>query len=165
MAFMKKDVNVVLLLLIVASILVFSGFTVYYQTTFKDVSLEYKNKLEQLQKVTSDLSTQKQQLNETYALRVKAEQDKKALDQSYKDLSDERNQLEDDKSKLEVDLLATKNDLAEKSVQLTSAQNQLASTQAELGSVKAQRDNYKADLAEVCDAYTPKNGGVPHEEC
>lgn len=165
MAFMKKDVNVVLLFLIVASILIFSGFTVYYQTTFKDVSLEYKNKLEQLQKVTSDLSTQKQQLNETYSLRVKAEKDKKALDQSYKDLSDERNQLENDKSSLETELITTKGDLAEKSVQLQSKQNELASTQAELGSVKAQRDNYKNDLAEVCDAYTAKNGGVKHEEC
>lgn len=165
MAFMKKDVNVVLLVLIVASILIFSGFTVYYQTTFKDVSLEYKNKLEQLQKVTSDLSTQKQQLNETYALRVKAEQDKKALDQSYKDLSDERNQLENDKSSLETELITTKGDLAEKSVQLQSKQNELASTQAELGSVKAQRDTYKNDLKKVCDAYTPLNGGVKHEEC
>ena len=152
MAFMKRDVNVVLLVLIVASILVFSGFTVYYQTTFKDVSLEYKNKLEQLQKVTSDLTTQKQQLNETYALRVKAEQDKKALDQSYKDLSDERNQLENDKSILESELLTTKGDLEEKSTQLQLTQSQLAGTQAELGSVKAQRDNYKGDLAEVCTA-------------
>ena len=165
MAFMKKDVNIVLLILIVVAILVFSGFTVYYQTTFKDVSLEYKNKLEQLQKVTSDLSTQKQQLNETYALRVKAEQDKRALDQSYKDLSDERNQLASDKATLESELIDTKSDLAEKSVELQSTQNQLASTQAELGSVKVQRDNYKADLAEVCDAYTTKNGGVEHEEC
>src|SRR3989344_1344666 len=146
MSFMKKDVNVVLLALIVASILVFSGFTVYYQTTFKDVSLEYKNKLEQLQKVTSDLSAQKQQLNETYSLRVKAEQDKKALDQSYKDLSDERNQLENDKSSLESELLDTKSDLAEKSAQLQLTQNQLSGTQVELGSVKAQRDNYKNDL-------------------
>ncbi len=165
MAFMKRDINITLLLLIVASILVFSGFTVYYQTTFKDVSLEYKSKLEQLQKVTSDLSTQKQQLSETYALRVKAEQDKRALDQSYKDLSDERNQLASDKESLEVELLNTKSDLAEKSTQLQSTQNQLASAQAELGSVKVQRDSYKADLAEVCDAYTAKNSGVPHEEC
>jgi len=165
MAFMKRDVNLGFLVLIIASIILFSGFSVYYQTTFKDVSLEYKNKLEQLQKVTSDLSTQKQQLNETYSLRVKAEQDKKALVQSYKDLSDERNQLENDKSTLESELLTTKSDLEEKSTQLQSTQNQLASTQAELSSAKSQRDNYKADLAEVCDAYTAKNGGVPHEEC
>ena len=165
MPFMKHDVNIVLLFLIVVSILVFSGFTVYYQTTFKDVSLEYKEKLEQLQKVTSDLSTQKQQLNETYALRVKAEQDKRALDQSYKDLSDERNQLESDKASLQTELITTKGDLAEKGAQLQSTQNQLASTVAELGSVKAQRDSYKADLAEVCNDYTTLNSGTKHEEC
>lgn len=164
MAFMKKDINVVLLALIAASILIFSGFTVYYQTTFKDVSLEYKNKLEQLQKVTSDLSTQKQQLNETYALRVKAEQDKKALDQSYKDLSDERNRLESDKASLETELITTKGDLAEKSAQLQSTQNQLASTQAELGSVKARKDTLEKDLAEVCADYKTATGQV-HEEC
>ncbi len=165
MAFMKKDVNVVLLFLIVASILIFSGFTVYYQTTFKEVSLEYKNKLEQLQKVTSDLSSQKKQLNETYSLRVKAEQDKKALDQSYKDLSDERNQLESDKDNLETELLTAKGDLAEKSVQLQSKQNELANTQAELGSVKVQRDSYKKDFEEVCGDYTTLNGGTKHKEC
>lgn len=164
MAFMKKDVNVVLLVLIVVAILGFSGFTVYYQTTFKDVSLEYKNKLEQLQKVTSDLSVQKQQLNETYSLRVKAEKDKKALDQSYKDLSDERNQLEDDKSRLEVELINTKNDLGEKAAQLQATQNQLASTQAELGSVKARKDTLENDLKKVCDAYKVETGKV-HEEC
>ncbi len=163
MAFMKKDVNVVLLVLIVASILIFSGFTVYYQTTFKDVSLEYKNKLEQLQKVTSDLSTQKQQLNETYALRVKAEQDKKALDQSYKDLSDERNQLESDKSSLETELLTTKSGLAEKSAQLQSTQSQLASTEAELSSAKSKVSslNSKVDCLkkEVAKADAEENVG------
>src|SRR3989338_6627815 len=163
MAFMKKDVNVVLLFLIVASILVFSGFTVYYQTTFKDVSLEYKNKLEQLQKVTSDLSTQKQQLNETYALRVKAEQDKRALDQSYKDLSDERNQLESDKASLQTELIGTKNELGEKSGQLQSTQNLLASTEVELSSAKSKVSslNSKVDCLkkEVAKADAEENVG------
>ena len=163
MAFMKKDVNVVLLVLIVIAILVFSGFTVYYQTTFQDVSLEYKNKLEQLQKVTSDLSTQKQQLNETYTLRVKAEKDKKALDQSYKELSDERNQLESDKASLQTELIGTKNELGEKSVQLISTQNQLASTEAELSSAKSKVSslNSKVDCLkkEVAKADAEENVG------
>ncbi|MBU3896298.1 hypothetical protein KKG36_03245, partial [Patescibacteria group bacterium] len=83
---MKKDVNFGLLVLIIASIILFSGFSVYYQTTFKDVSLEYKEKLEQLSKVTTELSTQKQALNETYSLRIKAEQDKKTLDSRYNEV-------------------------------------------------------------------------------
>ena len=74
MTFMKRDVNVTLLALIVASVLIFSAFTVYYQTTFKGVSLEYKDKLEQLTAVTGELAVQKEKLNETYTLRIKAEE-------------------------------------------------------------------------------------------
>jgi chromosome segregation ATPase len=164
MAFMKRDVNVMLLLLIVVSILVFSGFTVYYQASFKDVSLEYKEKLEKLQQVTGDLAVQKKELNETYALRVKAEQDKQALDQSYKELSDERNQLENDKSTLQTELTTTKNDLADKSAQLQSVQNQLASTQSELSSVKSKKNSLEDDLEEVCAAYESATGSA-HAEC
>ena len=80
MTFMKKDVNLGLLVLIIASVLLFSGFSVYYQTAFKDVSLEYQEKLGQLSEVTEQLSSKRQELNETYSMRVKAEQDKQTLD-------------------------------------------------------------------------------------
>ncbi|MDP6265645.1 MAG: hypothetical protein QF584_02645, partial [Candidatus Woesearchaeota archaeon] len=76
MSFMKRDVNLGLLILIIVSIVLFSGFSVYYETSFKDVSLEYQEKLEQLSQVTKELVTKRQELNETYSLRVKAEQDK-----------------------------------------------------------------------------------------
>src|SRR3990167_363378 len=114
MAFMKKDVNMTLLLLIVAAVLLFAGFSVYYQSSFRDISLDYKTKLEQLQQVSKDLTTQKKELNETYALRVKAEQDKKALDQGYKSVSDENDQLKTDNSNLQSEVSSTKNELGEK---------------------------------------------------
>ena len=56
MAFMKKDVNLGLLVLIIVSIILFSGFTVYYQTAFRDISLEYETKLGQLNDVTKQLT-------------------------------------------------------------------------------------------------------------
>ena len=57
--------------------------------------MEYKEKLEQLSKVTTELSTQKQALNETYSLRIKAEQDKetcgaKVVVHPYRAVTDER---------------------------------------------------------------------------
>src|SRR3989339_845138 len=107
MAFMKKDVNLGLLVLIIAAIIVFSGFTVYYQTSFRDISLDYKTKLEQLQQVTKDLTTQKKELNETYSLRQKAGQDRKALDSSYREVSDENDQLKNDNSNLRSELGST----------------------------------------------------------
>ena len=165
MSFMKKDVNFVLLGLIVVSILLFSGFTVYYHTTFQDVSLDYQGKLDELGQVTQELSSKKAELNETYSLRVKAEQDKNALDQSYKELSDERNRLENDKISLQTELGSTKLELGEKTAKLQSTQNLLAQTQSQLSSVKSKKNSLQNDLDEVCSDYTTLNGGIPHEEC
>ncbi len=137
MAFMKRDVNMGLLLLIIAAALLFTGFSVYYQSSFRDISLDYKTKLDQLQQVSKDLTTQKKELNETYALRVKAEQDKKALDQGYKSVSDENDQIKSDNSNLQSELSSTKNDLGEKTVRLEATQNILAQTQASLAAANS----------------------------
>jgi septal ring factor EnvC (AmiA/AmiB activator) len=158
MAFMKKDVNLGLLVLIIASIILFSGFTVYYQTAFKDVSLEYQTKLEQLSQVTKELSTKRQELNETYSMRVKAEQDRQVLDQQYKEVSDENENLR-------VELIATNSQLAEKKAELDVTKSLLQNVQNERDTYKAQRDSYKSDLDEVCADYTTLNNGEEHEEC
>ena len=165
MAFMKRDVNLGLLVLIIASIILFSGFTVYYQTTFKDISLEYENKLGQLSTVTQDLATQKQALNETYSLRIKAEQDKETLDVRYKDVSDENERVINDNTNLRSEVSSTKSQLAKKSAELDATTSLLSQVQTERDNYKSQRDRYKSDLDEVCSAYTTLNGGVEHEEC
>lgn len=151
MAFMKKDVNLGLLILIIASILLFAGFSVYYQTTFKDISLDYKTKLDNLSKVTQELGIQKQKLNETYSLRVKAEQDIKTLDKNYREINEENENLNSDNTNLRSEVASTKSELAEKSVRLETTSSLLAQTQAslaaansEITSLKAQRDAYKA---------------------
>jgi len=164
MAFMKRDVNFSLLILIIVSILVFSGFSVYYQSTFKNISLDYKNKLEELGQVTSDLAVQKKELNETYTQRVKAEEDRKVLDVRFRDVSSENEQLNDDNSNLRTEVSNVKNDLAEKSAELSATINLLAKTQSDLIKTKSVRDRYKKDLEEVCDDYTTATG-QEHEEC
>ena len=163
MAFMKKDVNMALLVLIVAAVLLFAGFSVYYQSSFRDISLDYKTKLEQLQQVSKDLTTQKKELNETYALRVKAEQDKKALDQGYKSVSDENDQLKTDNSNLQSEVSSTKNELGEKTAKLEATQNILAQTQASLAAANSKANSLKADLEDVCDALADAGGS--HDEC
>ena len=150
MTFMKKDVNFGLLVLIIASIILFSGFSVYYQTTFKDVSLEYKEKLEQLSKVTTELSTQKQALNETYSLRVKAEQDKKTLDSRYNEVRDENSNLITDNTNLRSEVSSTKSELGEKTSQLSATQSLLVSVQSELSSAKSRISSLNDDVDRIC---------------
>ena len=170
MDFMKKNVNFVLLFLIVASLVLFTGFAVYYQTVLKDITLEYNDKLGELQKVTSELGFQKQALNETYELRVKAERDKSALDSKYKDLSGENIQLEKDNTNLRVEVSQTKSNLAaaetdleNKNVQLAQAQADLASANNEISSKNSRISNLKDDIDEIC-VYLASQG-LTHNEC
>jgi len=165
MAFMIRDVNIGLLLLIIVSIILFSGFSVYYHTTFSEISLEYKTKLDQLTKVSSELVMQKQQLNETHSLKVKAEEDRKVLDSRYKDVNDENEGLKADNTNLKSEISATKSSLAEKSSELTATKNLLDSTKTSLSAANSQVSRLKGDLDEVCDAYTTLNAGVEHDEC
>ncbi|MCH8003937.1 MAG: hypothetical protein IH934_04885 [Nanoarchaeota archaeon] len=157
MAFMKRDVNLGLLILIIVSIVLFSGFSVYYQTTFKDVSLEYQNKLNQLGQVTKELSSKRLELNETYSLRVKAEEDKKVLDQRFNDVRDENTRISADNTNLRSEVSSTKSQLAEKSSQLDATKTLLAQTQSslsaangEITALKSQRSNLKDDRDRIC---------------
>jgi len=165
MAFMKKDVNLGLLVLIIVSIILFSGFTVYYQTAFRDISLEYETKLGQLNDVTKQLTEKRQELNETYSLRLKVEQDKKTLDSRYKEVSDENEQLTRDNSNLRSEVSSTKSQLAEKTAELSATKSLLQTVENERATYKTQRDIYKSDLDKVCVAYAVLNNGVAHEEC
>ena len=146
MAFMKRDVNIGLLVLIIAAVIIFSSFSVYYQSTFKNVSLEYQNKLEQLGQITTELSKQEQELNQTYGLRVKAEEDKNTLDVKYTEVRDENEQLSSDNTNLRLEVASAKSELSEKTVQLEATQNLLASTQSELGSVKSKIANLNNEI-------------------
>lgn len=158
MAFMKRDVNLGLVLLIIATLLLFTGFTVFYQNNFKQVISDYNDKYSQLKKVTQELENEKGRLNKTYELRVKAESDIQALDSQYKSLSEERDALEAHKNAIQSELSTTKTQLAvtkaelgQAQEQLTAAQSQVATVTTSLNSCKSQRDNYKQDL-EDCQA-------------
>ena len=162
---MKRNVNLGLLVLIVASLILFTGFAVYYQTTFKEITLEYNTKLTELQKVTSELGLQKQALNETYELKVKAERDRSALDSQYRDVSDENLQLERDNTNLIVDLTQTKSNLAatqvdleNKKVILAQTQSSLASANSKISSLKSREDSLEDDVDRICTKLIAAGG-------
>src|SRR3989338_6230077 len=164
MAFMRRDVNIGLLILIIVAAIVFSGFSVYYQTTFQNVSLEYKNKLEQLSKVSTELTKQKEELNTTYSLRVKAEQDRETLDTRYNEVRGENDQLIRDNTNLRLDLSGTKIELAVTQTDLENKRVQLAQSQADLAAANSKITSLNNDLDKVCVGYAAKNNGVEHEE-
>ncbi len=165
MSFMKKDVNLGLLVLIVASIALFAGFSVYYQSTFRDISMDYKNKLNNLSKVTQELGIQKQKLNETYSMRVKAEQDIKTLDKNYREINDENEKLNSDNTNLRLEVSSTKSELGEKSARLEATQSLLTQTQSSLSaanskitSLTTRVSNLEGDIKGLCTKLIAAGG-------
>lgn len=164
MAFMKRNVNLGLLFLIVASLVLFTGFAVYYQTTLKSITIEYNTKLNDLQKVTKELGLQKTALNETYELKIKAERDRSALDSQYRDISDENLQLEKDKTSLMVEVAQTKSELGAAQTELESKKTLLAKTQADLSAANSKISSLKDDIEDLCASIGDPEGLI-HEEC
>jgi len=151
MSVMKRDINFGLFLIIIAVLVLFATFTIYYQTTYKNMTTNYNYKLEELKRTSEELGLQKSRLNETsYELEIKVEREQD-LSGKYTGLKGERDKLQSDKEKLEIDLSSTKSQLAEKSAQLVAKESELAQKTSELASAKTQiinlideRNNYKA---------------------
>jgi len=149
LAIMKKDVNLGLLLLIVAVLLMFSGFTVYYQTTFKNVSKSFEVKIKELEGVSKELESKRGQLNETSLQLQLKKQKEEDLSKKFTDVRSERDQLEADKKKLEVELASTKGILAATTAKLTETQNQLSAQLQLAQELNRQVLNLKSDVTRL----------------
>ena len=77
MAYMKRNVNLGLLFLMVATLIAFAGFATYYQATFLNLSLSYEDKMAKIDALAETLNVEKVKLNQTSTqLQVKAEREK-----------------------------------------------------------------------------------------
>ena len=113
MAYIKRNVNFGLLALLLGMIMVFIGFTLYYQQTFNTLAVNYTTKLSQLEKVTQDLSKHKAILTHTKSELNQTEIDVEAISKEYED-------LEEAKRILQGDLDTTKNNLDTKTSELSA---------------------------------------------
>jgi len=145
---MRKDVNLGLLLLIVAALLMFSGFTVYYQTSFKNLSTTYQNELNELDRLSKELASKRAQLNETSVQLQLKSQKEDSLSKKYVDTSTERDQFASDKTKLQADLTSTKTALASAEADLKNTVEKLGIQQKLSQDLQSTIDTLKANVAQ-----------------
>ena len=146
MAYIRKNVNFFLLLLVIIVLGVMAGLTTYYQTTYKNLSLSYGDKLNELNRLNHNLSQQRAflaQINEELGLKTKA---KEQFDVLYTNISSYN-------TKLSGDLGETRNELIDALTKLKAAEDDLETTKAELtetkGMLKTQEDYSKELEADV----------------
>ena len=77
MSYIKRNVNTVLLLIVVLIIASVAGLSTYYQKTYKNLSMDFQEKIEEVETLADDLEKQKKELNSTQEeLDLKKEREK-----------------------------------------------------------------------------------------
>ena len=104
MGYMKRNINFGLLALLLGMIMVFIGFTLYYQQTFNTLASNYTTKLSQLEKVTQELSKHKSILTVTKTELNQTEIDVAAISVDYEELVDAKTAVEGELATTEANL-------------------------------------------------------------
>lgn len=117
--YLKRNVNFVLLLLVLTVLVGTVAITTYFQSTYKGVSQDLASKSEQLETVSSNFSTKVSELNRTYSELQLKQLDKEKLDELYTGLTKE-------KEKVDAELTSTKGQLSDtlKDLDLTAKELQ-----------------------------------------
>jgi uncharacterized protein (DUF3084 family) len=158
MAYMKKNVNFGLILLLVAVLVAFAVFTTYYQQQYRALSIDYHTKLSELESLSSFLRVEKTRLNQTsYQLQIKQEREKD-LSEQYITLKDEKETLEVDKQQLTAELIKATNDLAKTKSDLKKTENELSEKDAEIRQLEDDIDDLKDDKRDLCDKVEALGG-------
>lgn len=125
MSYINRNANVVLLFLVVLSLTVLVGATVYFQQNFSGINKEYNEKLAHLEEMEKQLNQKSAALNKTREeLVLKSERETEFTEQYTKEKEDKESaQKENEKLNSQVSSLDS---------QLDSAQRTLKDAQAEL---------------------------------
>ncbi len=148
MAIMKKDVNFVFFILIIATVVSFAGFTAYYQVSFRNINEEYDTKLAELNKVTRDLLEKKTALLRTSVELNTTKKGREELGEKYNEVKDERDSLQTERDTLKENLYQTRSELEQKKTQVESLSSQLVIEKDRADRLKEDRDYYEQKYEE-----------------
>jgi len=130
MVYIRKNVNFLLIILVITLIALFVGFTSYYESNNRTLKNQYTDKSTQYDSLTSNLSVQKTQLEKTYSeLQLQVAGGSK-LQSLYNEVLQEKKKIEDQLSKTQGQLSQTQTELANTITQLRKTEADLAVSQA-----------------------------------
>lgn len=134
MSYIKRDVNIILLFLMIGIIAALIGITTYYQTTYLNLSKGYTSKINEYNQLLTNLEKNRLKLNETMAqFELKSEREA--------DLTEKYTILRDKNLFLEFTLNETNMTLLDTKETLSDTQNELAQSNRDLSSARAENFN------------------------
>ncbi len=119
MAYMRRNVNLLLMLLVLVVLFSLVLLTTFYQKNYRNLTETYEVTSKELSKVSQNFTSKLDELQRTTSeLKIKST-DKEKLDGLYTQLTSEKN-------KLETELKATQDSLAAKAVMLEQTESELS---------------------------------------
>ena len=149
MAYMKRNVNLGFFLLLVATLISLAGLSIYYQTTFKDLYVDYKGRIDDLKNISSTLGTERTKLEQTSQELIIKEEREKELSTQYTDLRTEKEKLEGEKANLQTQLTAKTSELTQKRAELFTAQAELSISKADLAAAMTTISGLRTEIDDL----------------
>lgn len=101
MRFLKRDVNIALLFLVVFLLLLFVGSNIYYQRIIDNLAKDYSKKQQQLTEVTGKLILEETKANKISELKDITQENIEFFEKDYNKLTNENEILKTEKKVLE----------------------------------------------------------------
>ncbi|MBD3310566.1 hypothetical protein GF351_05075 [Candidatus Woesearchaeota archaeon] len=151
MSFMKSNVNVVLLGLVILSMAGIVVITVYYQETFDQLYDEYETKLRELNQTMIELDVHMKQLNTTqFELEIRSEREEE-LSGKYTDVKEKKDDIAEELNDTAAELKQTKDDYIRTHNQLRITEKDLEDTKDALEDAMRKLNNYENAVASLDD--------------
>jgi len=155
MTYMKRNVNLLLMVLLLTVLMSIVLLTAFYQKNYRNITENYEETAEALQLVSQNFSSKLQELNRTTSeLQIKST-DKSKLDTLYGDLTDEKDRLEAELKETSDNLKEAMSVLQDTESKLSDAQYTLLKQDEEItmldNSVTNQKSKINKLKAENCD--------------
>jgi len=153
MSVMKRDLNFMFLILIIVTLMMFVGFSTFYQMKFYNLTEDYRTKLAQLEKVSTELQLSRSILNETSVELEVREERASDLQGKYDKLRDEKEKIEGERNRLESELNIARRDLADKIAKVVQLESDVAAKVLEIAAKAAQIASLQTDLNDCEEDY------------
>jgi len=156
--FLKKDVNLKLIFSIIVLLLLFTGFSVYYQKNLQNIKKEYNEKKEELESITAKLVSEEAKANEISQIKEKAQKDREYLEKGFNELKNENEVLEKELSSAKSELERAKAELQDKTNKLNLLQERFNHVEQSLIKANGEISRLAARANELCEKLETAGG-------
>jgi chromosome segregation ATPase len=155
MGFLKRDMNLKLIFMILILIIAITGFSIFYKFKLENVSIEYENKSKQLEEITAKAISEEAKIQEISQSKETLSNDKAVLEEGYSSLNNENQELKKEKTILEEEIASVKLELGKTKSELKEKVNNFNLLQARFdqieGSLVKANDEVSSLAAKVND--------------